>query len=93
MKIKLTPQRSDSVMNLSCAGETLQISINEQVDTFDFSTMQEGDQAVSFVTSLPVNPILAAYKSGGEMIVEMVCFYQEDSAESEKHPREVILNG
>ncbi|HCW0179729.1 TPA: hypothetical protein OW286_003091 [Citrobacter freundii] len=93
MKAILTPQRSDNVMNVSAKGDVLTIEVDGVTDSFDFSTLNDGDIAVDFVSVLTPNPVLKARKESGEIIVELIGFYGPDAEESEMLTREVILNG
>ena len=93
MKAIFTPQRSDYVMKVSAKGDVLTIEVDGVTDSFDFSTLNDGDIAVDFVSVLTPNPVLKARKESGEIIVELIGFYGSDAEESEMLTREVILNG
>ncbi|MGY9353871.1 hypothetical protein ACTM7X_06450 [Citrobacter braakii] len=93
MKAIFTPQRSDYVMKVSAKGDVLTIEVDGVTDSFDFSTLNDGDIAVDFVSVLTPNPVLKARKESGEIIVELIGFYGPDAEESEMLTREVILNG
>lgn len=93
MKAILTPQRSDNVMNMSAKGDVLTIEVDGVTDSFDFSTLNNGDIAVDFVSVLNPNPVLSAKKESEEIIVELIGFYDSDAEETETLTREVILNG
>lgn len=93
MKAIFTPQRSDYVMKVSAKGDVLTIEVDGVTDSFDFSTLNDGDIAVDFVSVLTHNPVLNARKESGEIIVELIGFYGSDAEESEMLTREVILNG
>ena len=93
MKAIFTPQRSDYVMKVSAKGDVLTIEVDGVTDSFDFSTLNDGDIAVDFVSVLTPNPVLNARKESGEIIVELIGFYGPDAEESEMLTREVILNG
>ncbi|RYH95502.1 MULTISPECIES: hypothetical protein [Citrobacter freundii complex] len=93
MKAILTPQRSDNVMNMSAKGDVLTIEVDGVTDSFDFSTLNNGDIAVDFVSVLNPNPVRKARKESGEVIVGLIGFYGPDAEESEMLTREVILNG
>ncbi|WP_370607831.1 hypothetical protein [Citrobacter meridianamericanus] len=93
MKAILTPQRSDNVMNVSAKGDVLTIEVDGVNDSFDFSTLNNGDIAVDFVSVLNPNPVLSAKKESEEIIVELIGFYDSEAEETETITREVILNG
>ncbi|HCB1772849.1 TPA: hypothetical protein MYP59_005558, partial [Citrobacter freundii] len=58
MKAIFTPQRSDNVMNASAKGDVLIIDVDGVTDSFDFSTLNDGDIAVDFISVLKPNPVL-----------------------------------
>lgn len=89
MKAIFTPQRSDNVMNASAKGDVLTIDVDGVTDSFDFSTLNDGDIAVDFVSVLKPNPVLSARKESGEIIG----FYGSDAEERETQIWEATLNG
>ncbi|NSL37216.1 hypothetical protein HTG87_26200 [Citrobacter werkmanii] len=93
MKAIFTPQRSDNVVNASAKGDVLIIDVDGVTDSFDFSTLNDGDIAVDFISVLKPNPVLNARKESGEIIVELIGFYGSEAEESETHIWEVMLNG
>ncbi|MGY9355842.1 hypothetical protein ACTM7X_16660 [Citrobacter braakii] len=93
MKAIFTPQRSDNVMNASAKGDVLTIDVDGVSDSFDFSTLNDGDIAVDFVSVLKPNPVLNARKESGEIIVELIGLYGSDAEESKTQIWEVTLNG
>ncbi|HAT2811482.1 MULTISPECIES: hypothetical protein [Citrobacter] len=93
MKAIFTPQRSDNVMNASAKGDVLIIDVDGVTDSFDFSTLNDGDIAVDFISVLKPNPVLNARKESGEIIVELIGFYGSEAEESETQIWEVTLNG
>lgn len=93
MKVILTPQRSDNVMNVSSKGDVLTIEVDGVTDSFDFSTLNDGDIAVDFISVLKPNPVLNARKESGEIIVELIGFYGSEAEESETQIWEETLNG
>ncbi|MBJ8910138.1 MULTISPECIES: hypothetical protein [Citrobacter freundii complex] len=93
MKAIFTPQRSDNVVNASAKGDVLIIDVDGVTDSFDFSTLNDGDIAVDFISVLKPNPVLNARKESGEIIVELIGFYGSEAEESETHIWEVTLNG
>ncbi|HFK7274809.1 hypothetical protein [Citrobacter freundii] len=93
MKAIFTPQRSDNVVNASAKGDVLIIDVDGVTDSFDFSTLNDGDIAVDFISVLKPNPVLNARKESGEIIVELIGFYGSEAEESETQIWEVTLNG
>lgn len=93
MKAIFTPQRSDYVMKVSAKDDVLTIEVDGVTDSFDFSTLKDGDIAVDFVSVLNPNPVRKARKESGEVIVGLIGFYGPDAEESKMLTREVILNG
>jgi hypothetical protein len=91
MKIKLTPQRSDYSQLYSATGDVLSVTINDVTDTFDFSSLENGDQATDIMTTLPINPIINATRVNGDIEVAMISFYGIDADDIEKNFREVTL--
>lgn len=91
MKIRLTPSRADFDTKYLAEGEVLHVSVGGASDTFDFSVLAEGDEAVSFKSDLPINPVVWASRIEGDVVVEFIAFYGADHTEDEKQVREVIL--
>ncbi|HFZ2332041.1 TPA: hypothetical protein ACIJ1F_004729, partial [Citrobacter freundii] len=69
------------------------IDVDGVTDSFDFSTLNDGDIAVDFISVLKPNPVLNARKESGEIIVELIGFYGSEAEESETQIWEVTLNG
>lgn len=93
MKAIFSPQRSVNVMNVSANGDVLTIEVDGVTDSFDFSTLKDGDIAVDFVSALKPNPVLNARKESGEIIVELIGFYGSEAEEIKTYIWEVTLNG
>lgn len=91
MKIKLTPQRSDCTQSYSVQNDVLTVTVNGVTDSFDFSTLGNGDQVTDITTTLPVNPIINVTRVDGIIEVTMISFYGVDADEIEKIFREVTL--
>lgn len=95
LKLILTPQRSDMLVSYSAGGDILTATGATAEDSFDFSSLVDGDIATDFVTSLSVCPVLSAECSevDGERVVTVtaVSWYGADAGDDEKQVREVIL--
>lgn len=80
-----TPQRSDFYTSTyQLENDVLTVSINDTVETFDFSEFPDGVAEEIITESLPINPIMRVERIQGELKVTVIQFY----GESEKHEYE-----
>lgn len=95
IKLILTPQRGDMLVSYSADGDILTATGSTDEDSFDFSSLVDGDIANDFVTSLSVCPVLSAEcgeVDGDRVItVTVISWYGADADDAEKQVREVIL--
>ena len=95
LKLILTPQRSDMLVSYSADGDILTATGADGEDSFDFSSLIDGDIATDFVTSLSVCPVLSAKCSivDGERVITVsaINWYGAEADDDEKQLREVIL--
>lgn len=76
--LNYTPQRSDfftSTYELS--NDVLTISINDVVETFDFSSFGDGVAEEIIPDHLPINPIVSVERVDGVLKVTVIQFYGE----------------
>lgn len=93
MFIKLSPVRSDKTISYEFYGEIITVTIDEQVDRFDFSEVPNG-RLEEVETSLPLNPIVSAERIDGELYVELINFISSDATEEERFPEwQEVSNG
>lgn len=94
MLIKFSPQRNDDKLTYEFTGETIKATLNGITDTFDFSSLQEGDEVarneetgeLEIETALPLLPILNAKKENGQVIVTVLKYHGKDAPEDERFP-------
>jgi hypothetical protein len=73
MRMKYSPRRADGQLTYEFDGEVITATLNEQTDTFDFSTLPDGEAQVELIeTVLPENPIRSAKRVDGELYVELL---------------------
>ena len=94
MLIKFSPQRNDDKLEYIFKGETITATLNGITDTFDFSSLQEGDEValneetgqLEIETNLPILPILDAKRENGQVIVTVLTYHGKDAPENERFP-------
>jgi len=94
MIINFSPQRCDDKLTYEFTGETITITLNGATDTFDFSTLQEGDEVarneetgqLEIETNLPILPILDARRENGQVVVTVLKYHGKDAPEDERFP-------
>jgi hypothetical protein len=87
MKVKFSPQRSDSQIEYSFSGEVITATMNEVTDIFGLSKMPDGKAMTAEIeTTLPVNPILSAKRENGVLWVELLNCIGLEATEAERFP-------
>ena len=87
MKMKYSPQRSDTVILYSFEGEKITATIGIVTDTFDFSNFPNGKAIVDEIeTTLPVNPIISAERVDGELRVVLLYYHGANATQEERFP-------
>ena len=94
MLIKFSPQRCDDKLTYEFTGETIKATLNGITDTFDFSSLNEGDEVsrneetgqLEIETILPMLPILDAKRENGQVIVTVITYHGKDAPEEERFP-------
>lgn len=84
-----TPQRADIKAEYIINNDILMVQINDTIETFDFTGLEEGIAEEIIAEVLPINPIISAEKIGDTINIKVIRFYGED----EKHLFEVVENG
>lgn len=94
MKILYSPQRCDDVIEYEFEHDIIHATYKDQTETFDFTDMPDG-RAESIQTSLPINPIIEAWRENGVLYVKLLRFHGPDADEEERFPewQEVSGNG
>lgn len=85
MKIRYCPQRSDDVIEYEFEHDIVHVTYKDQTETFDFSGMPDG-RAENIETSLPINPIIEAWRENGVLHVKLLRFHGPDAGEKERFP-------
>ncbi len=94
MWILYSPQRSDKTIEYEFEDETIKAILDGVMDTFDFSSLQEGDEVarneetgqLEIETCLPILPILDARRENGEVIVTVITYHGKDAPYEERFP-------
>ena len=94
MIVHFSPQRNDDKLEYIFKGETITATLNGITDTFDFSSLQEGDEVarneetgeLEIETCLPILPILDARRENGQIIVTVLKYHGKDAPENERFP-------
>ena len=94
MLIIFSPQRSDKTIEYEFEDETIKATLDGITDTFDFSSLNEGDEValneetgqLEIETNLPILPILDAKRENGQVIVTVLTYHGKDAPESERFP-------
>lgn len=94
MLIKFSPQRNDDKLEYIFKGETITATLNGITDTFDFSSLQEGDEVarneetgqLEIETILPLLPILDARRENGQVVVTVLKYHGKDAPDDERFP-------
>ena len=94
MIIKFSPQRNDDKLEYIFKGETITATLNGITDTFDFSSLNEGDEVarneetgqLEIETILPLLPILDARRENGQVVVTVLKYHGKDAPEEERFP-------
>ena len=94
MLIIFSPQRSDKTIEYAFKGEAITATLDGITDTFDFSSLQEGDEVarneetgeLEIETALPLLPILNAKRENGQVIVTVIKYHGKDAPEDERFP-------
>jgi hypothetical protein len=89
MRLIITPQRGDYAFSYALSGDVLTITIDGVSDEFNFTGLSDGT-AGEMATSLPVNPVICAEKTNGELTVRIIAFHGENASAEEKTEREVV---
>jgi len=94
MLIKFSPQRADDYIIYSFESERIIVKIGTKIDTFDFSSLREGDIVarneetgqLEIETILPLLPILDAKRENGQVIVTVLTYHGKDAPYEERFP-------
>ena len=94
MLVNFSPQRADKTIEYIFKGETITAILNGITDTFDFSSLQEGDEVarneetgkLEIETILPLLPILDAKRENGQVIVTVIKYHGKDAPKEERFP-------
>ena len=94
MIIKFSPQRNDDKLEYIFKGETITATLNGITDTFDFSSLNEGDEVarneetgqLEIETILPLLPILDARRENGQVVVTVLKYHGKDAPYEERFP-------
>jgi hypothetical protein len=93
IKIYFVPQRSDNQIEYSFCGEAVTAKIGKAENTFDFSTLPDGELNIeeSIETTLPVCPIISAKRINGILHLELLNWIGKDAPYESRFPDWVEL--
>lgn len=92
MLVRFSPQRSDKQVDYEFSGEVVTATADGITDSFDFSSMLDGeiarndDGSMAIETALPVMPIVDANRTNGFLTITLVKFHGEEATEDERFP-------
>ena len=94
MIVHFSPQRSDDYIIYSFESEKVIVKIGTKIDTFDFSSLQDGDIVarneetgqLEIETTLPLLPILDARRENGVIVVTVLKYHGKDAPYEERFP-------
>ena len=94
MKILLSPQVADDVIEYKFKDEKIEVTIGNITDIFDFTGVPDGrlelrnketgEELIN--TPLPINPILSAKKENGILYLELMNWISENASYEEMFP-------
>ncbi|TPE70680.1 hypothetical protein [Halalkalibacterium halodurans] len=93
MKILFVPQVADASIEYEFEDEKVTVYLDGESDTFDFMGLPDGKLEIEdeegnllIETSLPVNPILEAWREGGVLHVKLLNYIGMDANEKDRFP-------
>lgn len=87
MVIRYSPQRHDrSLVYSFMQPDVIKATLDGVTDTFDFSTLPDGAEAVDIQSTLDPCPVLSAKRVNGRLEVTLLKFHGPDAPESERFP-------
>lgn len=75
------PQRADFKAEYIVNNDILAVKIDNIMENFDFTGLEEGIAEEIIAEVLPINPIIAAEKIGDTVNIKVIRFYGEDEKE------------
>lgn len=90
MIVNYSPQRSDRQLSYEFAGEKIIATLDGQVDTFDFSSMPDGE-AEEIASTLPICPVVSAKRVDGELEVTLLRFHGPNPTPEEAYPEPEVV--
>lgn len=79
MRATYSPQYNPGEeISYAFAGETVTVTVGDATDTFDLSGLPEGGGIDATETTLPVNPIIGATRTGGVVELVLLRWYGDD---------------
>lgn len=76
-----TPQRAEIKASYEISSDILTVTIDESMEVFDFTELEEGIAEEIVIEELPINPIVSAKKNGDTVDIKVIKFYGEDEKE------------
>ena len=90
IKVYFSPQRADNQIEYSFNGEAVAARIGEMEDTFDFSTLPDGEldrhEDTQIKTILPVNPVISAKRIDGILHLELLNWIESNAPYESRFP-------
>lgn len=76
-----TPQRADVKAEYIINNDILTVKMNDKIEIFDFTGLEEGIAEEIITDTLPINPIVSVEKVGNIFNITVIRFYGEDEKE------------
>lgn len=76
-----SPQRADIKAEYVVNNDILIVKIDNVMETFDFTGLEEGIAEEIIAEELPINPIISAEKIGDTVNIEVIRFYTFEEKE------------
>lgn len=85
MRVYLSPQVAPGPIAYTFGPDSVTATIDGASDTFNFGGLADGEGAV-ITTTLPVQPIVRAYRAGGVLHLVLLNRIDADASEAERWP-------
>ncbi|AMQ66619.1 hypothetical protein BH753_gp137 [Bacillus phage Shbh1] len=94
MKFIYVPQLSDKQIEYTFEDEKIIVHLDGYTDTFDFTGLPDGrlelideeSGKLLIETSLPINPIIGAWKEDGILHLKLLNYINDEATEEERFP-------
>lgn len=81
INLSYTPQRADTKVEYIVINDILTVKINQKMETFDFTGLEEGIADEIITEILPISPIVSVEKTGDTIDIKVIRFYNAEEKE------------